>query len=83
MKKLFIAGYIWAFCLVLGAASAASAGTVTLKKAFIEKYKNRATIDASFIVDHAHPRPNPPKRMAICMLPGGHSSKSAFPWSQR
>ena len=62
MKKLFIAGYIWAFCLVLGAASAASAGTVTLKKAFIEKYKNRATIDASFIVDRAHPRPNPPKK---------------------
>jgi hypothetical protein len=48
------------FCLVLGTASAAMAGSVTLKKAFIEKYKNRATIDASFIVDHAHPRPNPP-----------------------
>jgi hypothetical protein len=38
------------------------AGSVTLKKAFIEKYKNRATIDASFIVDHAHPHPNPPQK---------------------
>src|SRR5262249_29244859 len=28
---------------------------------FIEKYKNRATIDTTFIVDHAHPRPNAPK----------------------
>ncbi|PYX90028.1 MAG: hypothetical protein DMG67_13715, partial [Acidobacteria bacterium] len=37
------------------------AGTVTLKRAFIEKFKNRATIDASLIVDHAHPHPNPAK----------------------
>jgi len=51
-----------ALCLVLGTASAAGAGSVTLKKAFIEKYKNRATIDASFIVDHAHPHPNPPQK---------------------
>ena len=34
------------------------AGTVILKKAFIEKYKNRATIDVNFEVDHAHKHPN-------------------------
>ena len=54
--------YAIAVCLVLGTASAAWAGSVTLKRAFVEKYKNRATIDASFIVDHAHPHPNPPQK---------------------
>jgi hypothetical protein len=54
--------YALVFCLVLGTGSTAMAGSVTLKKAFIEKYKNRATIDASFVVDHAHPRPNPPQK---------------------
>jgi hypothetical protein len=55
-------GSALALFLVLGTASATWAGSVTLKKAFIEKYKNRATIDASFIVDHAHPHPNPPQK---------------------
>jgi hypothetical protein len=32
---------------------------ITLQNAFIEKYKDRATIDAAFTVDKAHPRPNP------------------------
>jgi len=31
---------------------------VTLKNSFIEKYKNRATIDINFIVDLAHKQPN-------------------------
>lgn len=34
--------------------------TVVLKRAFVEQYKDRATIDASFFVDHAHKRPNAP-----------------------
>ena len=37
-----------------------NAQTLVLQRSFIEKYKNRATIDATFIVDHAHPRPNKP-----------------------
>src|SRR5436305_8472872 len=32
---------------------------ITLSNSFIEKFKNRATIDATFTVDKAHPRPNP------------------------
>ncbi|MFL6260860.1 MAG: hypothetical protein ACJ76Y_14215 [Thermoanaerobaculia bacterium] len=32
---------------------------ITLKNSFIEKFKNRVTIDASFTVDKAHKRPNP------------------------
>jgi len=35
---------------------------ITLKNSFIEKFKNRATIDASFTVDKAHHRPNPPSK---------------------
>jgi len=38
----------------------AQAQTIVLKKAFVEKYKNRATIDANFTVDHAHDHPNAP-----------------------
>jgi hypothetical protein len=33
---------------------------ITLQGSFVEKYKNRATIDAVFTVDKAHARPNPP-----------------------
>ncbi len=47
--------------LLLLTSAPAFAGTVTLKRAFIEKFKNRATIDASLIVDHAHPHPNAPQ----------------------
>ena len=32
---------------------------IILKNTFIEKEKNRATVDATFTVDKAHPRPNP------------------------
>jgi hypothetical protein len=35
---------------------------ITLKNSFIEKFKNRATIDASFTVDKAHRQPNPPAK---------------------
>ncbi len=36
-------------------------GTLILKRAWIEKFKDRATIDASFTVDHAHKKPNAAK----------------------
>src|SRR2546428_3656884 len=35
---------------------------ITLKNSFIEKYKDRATIDATFTVDKAHHTPNPPAK---------------------
>ena len=34
---------------------------ITLKNEFIEQFKDRATIDASFVVDKAHPHPNAAK----------------------
>ena len=37
-----------------------SAATLVLKRAFIEEFKDRATIDANFVVDHAHKKPNKP-----------------------
>jgi hypothetical protein len=43
--------------LVLSAQQAL-AGTVVFKRAFVEKYKNRATIDINFLVDHAKKSPN-------------------------
>jgi hypothetical protein len=48
--------------LLIIVTSLANAQTLVLQRSFIEKYKNRATIDAMFIVDHAHPRPNTPAK---------------------
>ena len=56
MKKVLIA-----CLLLLEASTCAFAGTVTLKRAWVETYKNRATIDVSLIVDHAHKKPNTPQ----------------------
>jgi hypothetical protein len=36
----------------------ARGGSVVLKKAWVEKYKNRATIEVKFTIDHAHKKPN-------------------------
>jgi hypothetical protein len=45
---------------LLLAAAAQAEIQITLQSSFVEKYKDRATIDAVFTVDKAHPRPNPP-----------------------
>jgi len=42
--------------------STLAAGTVVLKRAWVVKYKDRATIDADMLVDDAHPHPNTPKK---------------------
>jgi hypothetical protein len=55
-----------ATALLLGAlllpAAARAEIQITLQNSFIEKYKNRATLDATFTVDKAHRRPNPPAK---------------------
>lgn len=53
-------GTFFSLGLVLVIAPLAQAQSIILKKAFVEKYKNRATIDANFTVDHAHEHPNAP-----------------------
>lgn len=45
---------------LLVTAAFTNAQTLVLQRSFIEKYKHRATIDATFIVDHAHKHPNSP-----------------------
>jgi hypothetical protein len=50
---------IRAFTALLIAWGLSHAGTLVLKRAWIEQFKDRATIDASFTVDHAHKTPNP------------------------
>lgn len=53
-------------CLAVAAlaffAPAVCAQTLVMQRSFIEKYKNRATIEGKFIVDHAHVRPNAPAK---------------------
>lgn len=43
---------------------------ITLKNDFIADFSNRATIDATFTVDKAHPRPNTPKKDADLHIAG-------------
>jgi len=54
---------VQAFIVILLSSTLAFAEiTIILKNDFIEKYKNRATIDANYIVDMAHKQPNPPSK---------------------
>jgi hypothetical protein len=55
------------FLLPLGVAAE---NVLILNNAFIQKYKNRATIDADYIIDKAHPKPNVPKKDADIHVAG-------------
>jgi hypothetical protein len=46
--------------LILLISGVLSAQTLILKRAWIENFKDRATIDATFFIDHAHKHPNAP-----------------------
>ena len=50
---------ISAFILLLLPVAGSAQIQITLKNSFIEKFKDRATIDATFTVDKAHKSPNP------------------------
>ena len=47
--------------LVLFSRPAQAQIDIVLKRPFIDKYKDRATIEATFVVDKAHAHPNPAK----------------------
>ena len=47
---------------VIFSATAQTPIEITLKNGFIEKYKNRVTIEATFTVDKAHKNVNPPSK---------------------
>ncbi len=51
----------WIIGLLAFSGMASAQIEITLNKSFIEKYKNRTTIDASFTIDKAHERPNAAK----------------------
>jgi hypothetical protein len=52
---------------------------ITLNNSFIEKYKNRATIDANFVIDRAHARPNPPKKDGDLHIAGRSADEIGLP----
>jgi hypothetical protein len=52
---------------------------ITLKKSFIEKYKDRATIEADFFVDKAHKKPNPPSKDGDMHIAGRSPAEIGLP----
>src|SRR5712675_2289281 len=48
-----------AIILLVSARSLLAEDILELNKSFVEKYKNRLTIDVQYIVDAAHKKPNP------------------------
>ncbi|MBI1822488.1 MAG: hypothetical protein HYR79_12340 [Nitrospirae bacterium] len=58
-KLIFQVFFQVAFGLTLFSHAALAEIEITLNNSFIEKYKDRATIDVTYTVDKAHKRPNP------------------------
>lgn len=56
-----ISSVLLPLCLLVSASSQTPI-EITLKNSFIEKYKNRVTIDATYTVDKAHKKVNPPSK---------------------
>jgi hypothetical protein len=48
---------------------------IILRNSFIEKYKNRATINTDFLVDKAHKKPNAPSKDGDLHIAGRPSSQ--------
>ena len=65
--------------LLAGSSLYAQNNTVVLKRAFVEKYKDRATIDATFIVDHAHKNPNAPSKDGDMHVAGRAQTEIGLP----
>jgi hypothetical protein len=70
---------LMAIALLLIATQIGLAGTLVLKRAWIEKYKDRATIDASFTVDAAHKHPNHPEDDADMHVAGRAPKQVGLP----
>jgi hypothetical protein len=65
MKRAFLV-----VAIVCGVALEAIAGTVILKRKWVEKYKDRAAIEAPFCVDDAHDKPNRAEKDADLHIAG-------------
>jgi hypothetical protein len=66
-----------ALCLALTQQS--FAGIVVLKRAWIQKFKDRATIEANFIIDHSHDSPNPNKNDGDLHFAGSAAKEIGLP----
>jgi hypothetical protein len=63
LNRRAVVGVLTWLALVLFVATSVAAETeITLKNTFIEKFKNRATIEVRFTVDKAHAKPNAPSK---------------------
>lgn len=67
------------FIAILLSCGLASAATIVLKRAWVEQFKNRATIDATFTIDHAHPHPNAPDADGDMHVAGRASKEIGLP----
>jgi len=62
-RALLVVPLVWlAAVLVILPAGAVAEIHITLTNAFIDKYKDRVTIDATYTVDGAHKKPNAPSQ---------------------
>src|SRR5207247_3798543 len=58
--RAFIGGSVLPLCLLLTCIRASADTTLELKNEFIETHKNRVTIEASYSIKFAHPKPKTP-----------------------
>ena len=68
-----------AVALFLAALPFAFGGSVVLKKAWVKQFKDRATIDAKFTVDHAHKKPNAAKNDGDMHIAGRAPTEVGLP----
>jgi hypothetical protein len=61
---------IVALVLSLPWQAAAAENVLILNGDFVQKYKNRATIEANYVIDKAHKKPNPPSKDADIHVAG-------------
>ncbi len=65
--------------LMVGSGVTVQAGTVVFKRAWVKKYRNRATVVATFIVDKAHPTPNRPVKDGDMHIAGRAEEEVGLP----
>lgn len=65
--------------LIVLAAVSAQAATLVLKRAWIEKFKDRSTIDAALLIDKAHKSANSPKEDGDMHLAGRAAKEIGLP----
>jgi len=53
--------------------------SITLNSTFIERYKNRATIDAKFTIDHSKGKPNPASKDGDMHVAGRDAKNIGMP----